>query len=352
VNQRRAGSVIVQMRQRWSDPWQVIPYRDVECDEITWSCAPSMPAASLVWHYGSLARRGGPFELIAKQTGVHRFFVRLTAQMELNEATAIWTTKFWHGVLEIVNDEVGGSVYQKREDGSTRLIQSGEQQLVAYGLERILQEHFVIASWWRNSGEMVKKIERGLTFNDRGLKNRNSELWGPKNTYVFANRREEAEYWSTRQIVKYLLRYQTPFNAAGVAKPEFDIAFNSDQALPDWDKPEIVTHGATTYELLEQLIPRERLLGWYLDVDDFRSRRAEHLHLCADDDPDRLAAGAVRSRQHTAGTLDSGPGSHRARRGEGDRDQPVRSNHRARGASPQRLHVVARRWLSRSRLDR
>ena len=260
VNRRRVGTATVYLKQYWRDEWVEQPY--LEVDELTWSVAPSLPTASLTWHYGIIARPNATtYTRVARLAGKHRYYCKIVLQLEYDEDAATWTSKTWYGVIDIQEDQIGGTMYVSDGAGGTLLIPRGEQQLTAYGLERILQETFFTASHWNNNG-IVAKIERGLTFNPRGLPNRHpTKLF---NHWLFAARRDDNNnlpvYWSTRKAIEYLVHWPVSGN------PPFSILPADAANLPDWDKPELETEGVRIYDLIEQLIPRQRLVGWWLDV--------------------------------------------------------------------------------------
>lgn len=257
----RCGAARVYFRTKWSGEWQLQSH--VEVDELTWSCAPSLPTAVMTWHYGLIGRPGAAgLGRVFRKSGIHRYYVKIVADVEYSLAGG-WQSVEWYGIIDLVQDRVDGAVYSVGL--APTVIARGEQKIIAYGLERMLQEQFVTTSWWREGNGGPLEIERGLTFNERGLANRHTTRWVWK-SYLFAGKREEATFWSTRDAVEYLLRYQTPKNFNGIHVPRFRLADGHELRLPDWDKPQLPTHAQRTYDLLEQLIPRQRLLGWFCTV--------------------------------------------------------------------------------------
>lgn len=259
VNRRKVGNITVYTRANWTDDWEFQPF--LEVDEVTWSAAPSLPTATITWHYGLLARVVPGWGFVRRKDDLLRLYVRITAQLEFDDVTGLWTTKTWYGILDISEDQVEGTYYEPDGAGGFLLTPRGQQTLTAYGLERILQEEFRLHSYWAQGDDpAIKTIERGLEFNHRGLPNRHFEKRVGR--WIFAGKRDEAEYWSTRQIVQYLMSWDL-----GDSAPGFALAPGHEAYLPDWDQPVVPTHSVRVYDLLEQLIPRQRMLGWYLDVD-------------------------------------------------------------------------------------
>jgi hypothetical protein len=258
------GAARVYWKQFWADAWVESPY--LEVDEINWQVAPSLPTASLTWHYGRIARPGffGTFEKVTRLTDRQRWYLKIEADLEYVDNS--WITKTWYGVLDIVEDQIGGTIVVPDGLGGQILIPRGEQLLSAYGLEWLLRNHFVSTAVWTPDGAQTKTAARGLTFNHQGLPNRHVQK--VQGDWHFASTRSDARYWTTSQIVEYLLKWQTPHpDNSPIAKPKFVLELDDLRNLPDWDQPQLESDGLSTYDLLCQLIPRQRLLGWYLEVE-------------------------------------------------------------------------------------
>lgn len=260
VNRRLVGAARVYVKAGWNDAWSLEPY--LEVDEVVWSAAPSLPTASLTWHYGWLARPGSvDFERVLRLGDRHRWYVKIVMQLEFDDATNLWTEKTWYGLIDVQEDQIGGVQVTRDDQGNVVNTSNGEQKITAYGLERILQETFMASAKWTIDGQL-NTIERGLTFNDRGLPNR-YPVRLPLG-YVFHGRRDDNNaqpaWWSTRKAVEYLVNWPTPPN------PTFVLTAADANNLPDWDHPALPTDQVRVYDLIDQLIPRQRLLGWYLEV--------------------------------------------------------------------------------------
>lgn len=250
----------VYTRQRWAGDWTLRPY--LYCDWATWSAAPSVSQAGLSYRYGR-GRRPGEHEFrdVEPLQGLNHHFVKIA----INDADGVNQavqgddgTLRWYGTLDIALDRVDGSLYE--EGGITP---RGRQQFVCYGLERLLELTRITESVVKQ-GNKEFIIERPLIFNRGGAPNR-SQKKGQK-SYVFSGEVDpaDAEYWSTRQIVDYLIAYQAPRDGQGQAKLPFDS--RAAAPLPDWDRPEVDPRNLSLRELLNTLISRQRLYGWKLKV--------------------------------------------------------------------------------------
>lgn len=259
----RIGAQDVFLRERWDAEWEWIEH--LHCDHCVWSAAPAEPTAMLSWIYGRLAReRKLAWAEVLKLTGRLRYFVKLDFQLRLDPATGFHTKRQWYGLLELDEDFLGGGLIRPDGAGGKKTMAVGEQHLVCYGLERLLAEHTVDFSYWRDDNGGPKRIERAITFNPGGQPNRTPEKFD--GVYHFGTDRQTVKHWTTHDIVEYLLKYHTPRNKAGLPVVEFRLRPIFPTPIPDWDTPELEAQGVRTLELLDQLLPRQRMLGWYLEV--------------------------------------------------------------------------------------
>jgi hypothetical protein len=259
----RIGAQDVFVREQWDADWEWIEH--LHCDHCVWSAAPSEPTAMLSWIYGRLAReRTLAWETALKLTGRLRFFVKCDFQLRLDPDTGFFTKRQWYGLLELDEDFLGGGLIRADKDGAKTTTAVGEQHLVCYGLERLLAEHTVDYSYWRDDDGEPKRIERAIAFNADGQPNCSPAKFD--GVYHFGTDRQTVKHWTTHDIVEYLLKYHTPRNKANLPVVEFRLRPIFPSPLPDWDEPVLEAQGVRTLELLDQLIPRQRLLGWYLEV--------------------------------------------------------------------------------------
>lgn len=269
VNPVPAGHKVY-LRENWSDAWAEVDF--LRATEVVWSTAPQTSRASLYWRAGwSPVGPDGNFRGAVDFLDRERWFVKI--ELDTVTVRAGQPSKLeWYGSIEVDNTELGGV---SPPDNIPDPIAHGTQQLVCYGLEAFLQRHRLSSSSWLDvsAGQIVRTIDRPLTFNANGEKNKR------KINFVFPHfvsheesNDTEADYWSTRDIVEYLLKYQTPKTKNGDAVPEFVLDSALRNLLPDWDRPVLRQERQTTWGLLTQLLSQSQLLGFYCEVDGLLNR--------------------------------------------------------------------------------
>jgi len=238
-----------------------------------------LPTATLFWQYGWLRTPSLPqYFRRARMTGRNRLYVKIvcpTLDYSFDDEDTI-LNRDWYGVLDITGDQWGG-VLERTEGDEAIPIPTGEQTFTCYGLEKVLADHVIDRAFfeWTNpdtSAIEVTEQPYAPPFNEGGLANRSLDTvatGGPGGTdsHVFtATPSTAASYWSTSDIVKYLLHRAAPRDRFGQVKlPFYDtIAVN----LPTWDRPTIEQAGQTVYSLLGRLLDRRRLWSWFFEVID------------------------------------------------------------------------------------
>lgn len=260
---REIGVHRVYFRAHWSGDWSEI--EDLHCTEAAWSLAPTLPTATLEWHYGSLKQIGSnTFENFAKLSTLGRVFIKIEFDIERNDE-GVWLTRDWYGVCEGSDDALGGAVFDRNARGAAN-VATGRQVFHCYGLEKLLADHFVRGAYFEDSADHAVYLERGLTTNRGNKPNRSANK--VEGSYVFdpavdTENPANNHWWSTRDLVEYLLTVETPLDAA----EEPQIVFQLDTTnIPNWDRPEIELHHQTTYSLLDRVLNRQRLLAWRIGI--------------------------------------------------------------------------------------
>jgi len=258
---RVVGPVRVYTKFRWADNWS--EKDDLFCEEAVWTAAPSIGTATIHWHYGRICPTfETAFREIFRLVNQNRLYVRVEVPCDVDEPTSL---RYWFGIIEVDEDILQGEVYDQLTDTATG---TGEQTFTAYGLEHMLDRQFVNHAWYDSDGAGdIKQIPRAVIFNREGKPNRSPDESG--GTYHFARTLDDAEFWTTRDIVKYLLRYHGPQDASDERKIKFELdeASAMINAVPDWDRPTLDPTNRSTYSLLCSLIPRQRLVSFRLAVE-------------------------------------------------------------------------------------
>lgn len=253
----------VYLKAGWFDAWGE-PVKYLHAARVTWSAAPSVSTADLVWRYGQGMREDElAFSVIYRRVPQHRFFVKIVVDANVVPNHPLGDL-VWAGTLEVEGDQLGGVRLGKGPAGVFEAIASGRQTITCYGFEQLLTNHIVTTARWQRGFEEFT-LDQGLAFNEEGRANR-SKNRGSKLAYLFAEDLDTAEHWSSRDAVGHLLAEQSPKDWAGDARIPFELSAVHAPALPAWDRPVLPTHGRTTRELLNQLMPRQRLLSYFVEL--------------------------------------------------------------------------------------
>jgi hypothetical protein len=199
-----------------------------------------------------------PGELVGKFI---RVVVGTATEEEYQENPNLWDEWQWYGYIDIQGDGLEGSVTYVDE------VPVGERQYVAYGLQRMLQDHLIRTSKvWHETAPY--DVDVGLTFNDKGKPNRAKDKVGGEPYYRFAHELEEPEYWSTRDIIEYLFGSLVGVPVSDSAQNELLFVATTDELdkLPTWDTPMVETHLVPAKQVIDALINRRRLYTWWIDV--------------------------------------------------------------------------------------
>lgn len=291
----------IYIKTDWEKAWVAAdPYLRV--DIMKWSVAPSIPMAQFSRNYGKAIRPGidSDYQTVFRITDLESKFVRI-----------LWEDREWVGVFVSSADYRGG--VSTLSDGvletatgvelewavggpielADSSVDIGMQQFIAYGLEYLLKRTPMTKCWYfpstppaAGNGADIdsEQSEGGLAFNENGLRNRSkyvyavpAELGGNGDTHIFQSTQDFyqinleflPEYWSTRDIVGYMSRYHVPRDGYGDEAFIVDLDVDDYEKLQSGDSPEVETEGQTVGSLYDQLIPRSRLLTWYLRYYEF-----------------------------------------------------------------------------------
>lgn len=276
---RPVGTQKVYLKQRWEDDWEETAW--LQCTSATWAAAPSMPTAELSYDYGRGMRPDkSMFENVERLTDRQRWYVKIEFDVKNAETkeeggidpetgdptdfVEVTDPLLWYGVLQIDANRQSGIYFDPPVNGTLGTWKPrGMQQLVCYGLEHILERTQIATSVWDNDGSLVT-IDRGLTFNLDGQPNRSLNFTGF--SYVFSRRNQE--FWSTRQAVQYLMDNAAPRDETGLKKIPFQLDADTEAILPDGDQINLATEGQSLRNVLNRLMPRQRLLSWTLEVNE------------------------------------------------------------------------------------
>lgn len=196
----------------------------------------------------------------------------------------------WYGIVEVDEQSAHGTVTHidiEEENPDLRETQepSGDQTLTAYGLLYELTRTPIKSAFIRTEDAKIQEIPRGLTFNagdadttaafsQRGNQSPVNAIPGdiPTNPNyagkVYSFNPHGQSVWTGSQIVDYLLEFHTPragFVQSGVQgfqMARWELAGQA-SAL-DWYDITVSTEGRTTKDVLDEVINRRRLVGYWV----------------------------------------------------------------------------------------
>lgn len=240
-----ASTAFVYTRETWAGEWVERP--EIHAEQCAWTIAPEVATATLRRPFGRVLLPGGTAAADRTRIDLRGHFVRIDWETGDTVAPAQWL-----GYVESPVDEPFGNA-----SGSTPL--SGEQLFFCYGLEKSLMAAPIRDTVWRdNAGAGVVRGGTPIGFNAGGRPNRSAAMHS--GSYVFEPNEADAESWSSRDIIGYLLNWHLPTNSGGVAVLPW--ALTNAAIVPDWDAPVVDADGADIYSILSTLLSYRMLLSW------------------------------------------------------------------------------------------
>lgn len=248
-------------KDRWADPWTLMSPK-LWCNSAQWTAAPSLPVAELHWRYG-IALEPGQHQFAArfKESNRLRMYVKVEYDTFLLEPDKTDPMR-WFGSVEIELDDFQG-VVQRAVGGDRIAFASGKNFFTCYGLENLLDTAYVTTSVLKKSDGSLFRVNRAIDFNTDGVPNM-SPTPGPDGVYVFHHSQDGAQHWSSWTAADYLLKYHTPKDFNGQAMLPFELGGVQINALTVYDDLRLVAQGKTVRELLNVLLPRQRVTSWTL----------------------------------------------------------------------------------------
>jgi hypothetical protein len=261
---RTAEAVTVSIRRRWSDPWTAAPW--LFCNYYEFGVAPKIQSAGFSYRYGLDRYPGDEDWTEYALQDLDDWHVKVEIEQDDNDDGPVppWT---WYGQFHEIGTTPEG--YRPRGPAGGR-VPCGSVDLVATDYLALLDGDPIIQSWYAGEGGEPQWLGVALPFNARNQRgdrgNRSSQL-ARNGIYLFAGALDTAAdcaWWSTRDIVKYLLQMHAPVDPAGNLVWEVRVAGDRLKFLPDWDRPAIGLHGQTVKAVLDQLLSPHRLLGYWV----------------------------------------------------------------------------------------
>lgn len=263
-------------KTEWDADWE--EKTNVYAENVTFAASPSIGSAKLRYRYGRGRQNGdAAFAFYDEFTLPNLAYVqiRLVVNDIENDTTK---TIYWYGVAGRIVNKRGGADAFTGEGEAKEYKPFGVQEIECVSLEWLLSAHQITHSWYRQSSSAITALESlvAYDFNPNGRPNRSVDdtIDHPdgstlnQTTAVFAHDTETPEFWSTLDIVKYLLNYQTPNDYSTTYPMVWRLKSGSDAFLPDGDQPRIECEGHNTLSILKRLIPRQRGIGFFVTLSD------------------------------------------------------------------------------------
>jgi len=227
-------------RVLWSASW-VTAGTYLWCNRLALATGETISTADFRWRFGAHLPPGGTAWEAVPLLGVNpRGFVRVDVA-----GTAGRPGFTWYGVWQ-------------RAEKTDQM-----QTLNAVGVEQLLDVPCLDMPFWDSQNSAVCWAKRGLGFNEGGPNRGPVQTVNGQSVHVFSDDPLCTDYWTTRDAVATLLAAAAPIDAAEAVI--FNWVPTNTGALPNFDKPQLPTHGRTFLELLRSLVPRYRLIGWTVE---------------------------------------------------------------------------------------
>ncbi|HUX16798.1 MAG TPA: hypothetical protein VMW52_10025, partial [Phycisphaerae bacterium] len=270
---RPAAGHKVYVREKWSGDWEEVEH--LYCDHVVFAAAPSVPTAAFSWRFGVGLRPGEQAFEDVEPLDLLDQYVKVEIDSPPDADGEARDPVTWQGIfLEDAWNSDGAFVRHKpKTKDELERTPSGQQSMAAYGLEVLLARQPIRGSWWLAGAGDERVIERPLAFNaENRLANagNRSKAKGPRGQYLFSGDLSDTvngcDWWSTRDVVEYLLAYHAPVDEAGNHDVPFGLEPSAKPYLPTWDRPRVKLDGRTVKEVLDELLNRRRLLGYSVRV--------------------------------------------------------------------------------------
>jgi hypothetical protein len=246
---------VVYTKQLWADPWSLRPYlRSPQC---TFACGPDMSSAILEYQYGNIHRHDAIGYAVFTPLDLSDRYVKI----EIDGGPT------WYGVVVDSANDRGG----EHEVNGVEVVR-GTQVFQCRGLEFLLHRKVIDTSIVADGGG-EKRIGRAIGFNLGGGLSGSSDKIGNMDdvqvssagTGLFAQNLAIAREWTAADILEYLRPYHVPTDLNGIDSLGWALGAGYRAILQNYT-PAMQVHDKTFFQVLNELIDRRRLMGWYVGV--------------------------------------------------------------------------------------
>lgn len=240
----------VYLKARWGDDWVAAP--EYHCEQALWTMGNDIPTATLVRDYGTTRLPGESSYSTRSRTEITGYFVLIEF------ATHNSGFMYWLGFVESIDSDSAAI------DGAG--LMHGTQRFNCYGLERAMDWIKIDTTVWKLASDTFRG-NATATFNKQRQPNRSSTKATNSVTtlagYVFETAQADAEYWTIRDIVEYLIAWHPLKDSTGGSTLLFAIQDLTNVFTLSF-QPEWSPEGYTLRSALNHFLAPQNLLGWYL----------------------------------------------------------------------------------------
>lgn len=246
----------VYTKTNWNSDWIESP--NVIAKEAVYRIAPGTSVATLEYRFGTVAVPGQFEPAVLLPLDETRYYVLIVNTGEDGSPF------HWIGYSE-------SPIVTKRYPSESGGIQNGVQDVPCYGLDRMLQYAWIDSSIIRNpdvaANQKWLRKAGAPHFNPKQKGNRTEdkiELQDNVEQYLLEKPNIWFNFWSTRDIIEYLVRFYLPTNDYGIGVIPWAVSPDISM-IPNWDRPTIDMKGMTCWDAINELLSPDKMLGWYVE---------------------------------------------------------------------------------------
>lgn len=271
---RHINGQTVYTKTTWAAAWTEQP--GVVCVKASWTASPTIPTATFYYRYGVGSVDGSDIQVWNKFTLPTYGYVRVVFNtFDLTKETddpEYETTMEWIGLAVEKEDMPHGD--QQVFDSAPR--EQGIQTFHAVGFEYLLDRAYVTSARAKEQSQSAEDLLYCPEFNYRGRPNSTVDEYanteGVESKVFFIPARsattptEDPEHWTTIDICKFVCAWCTPKSNTSTLVLPFEF-LDVDDVMPTWDEPELDLEGQRVLVVLQNLVQRQRGLGFRLVVE-------------------------------------------------------------------------------------
>jgi hypothetical protein len=256
----RVGTQVVYIKRLWSGTWEQV--LGLECDRAMFGTLPTVGEGIFLRPFGLGMYPGHVTGDYRSKLSILDWFIKLVYTPADSTEDAI----NWYGV--VVTEE--RQRFDRVNDPTTGALKLGGVQVFhAMELAYLLGKRPIDKGYVATEGAVLE-IGVAPDFNARGVANQAVASSGFGTQFAEEFGEDNAEYWSSRTAVEYLLE-RFPLEKGNETGSTFPLSVANPDLIPDWDRPTIRQEGSNLLELLGRILDIDRGLGCFLTVDETSS---------------------------------------------------------------------------------